>query len=91
MSDLISNNPVLNNSSSAPKTTGPREDQTTQASEAQASSQAQETQSMQSAFATIVYNRERDSNSNSGYRGVSKNDKFVNQQWTTNTTAVLAA
>jgi len=87
MSDLINNNPVINNTSSAPKTTGPREDQTTQATP----SQTQETQSSQSAFATLVYNPERDPNSNSGYRGVSKNDNFVNKEWTTNTTAVLAA
>lgn len=91
MSDLINNKPAINNTSSGPKTTGPREAQTTQGSEAQASSQAQETQSIQSAFATLVYNPERDPNSNSGYRGVSKNDKFVNKEWTTNTSAVLAA
>jgi hypothetical protein len=89
MSDLINNKPAINNTSSGPKTTGPREAQTTQASEAQASSQAQETQSIQSAFATLVYNRERDGNTS--YKGNSKNDNFVNKEWTTNTTAVLAA
>jgi len=89
MSDLISSNPAINNTSSTPKTTGPRESQTTQASEAQASSPAQETQSMQATFATIVCNNER--GPNAGYRGVSKNDIFVNKVWTTHTNAVLAA
>jgi hypothetical protein len=86
MSDLISNPATI---SQSVKSSGPRESQTTQASEAQASSQAQETQSIQSAFATLVYNHEREGNTS--YKGDSKKDKFANKEWTIHTNAVLAA
>jgi len=87
MSDLI-NNPVINNTSSTPKLTGPREDQTTQASEAQVSSPAQETQPLKANFATIVYNSERQSSN--GFMSQSRNDKTINKVWTSNTNAVAA-
>jgi hypothetical protein len=90
MSDLINNNQVINNTSSAPKTTGPREDQTTQAS---ASSQAQETQSAQ---ASSIYNTSSVSapnyfTTNYNFRTTESKNQHANSTWTTNTSAVLAA
>jgi hypothetical protein len=87
MSDLISNNPAP--ISPSVKSSGPREAQDSPSVEASPSSSAQEAQTMQATFATIVYNNER--GPNSGFKGVSKNDKFINNEWTTYTNAVLAA
>ena len=86
MSDLISNNPAPKNSSV--KSSVQREESPSVV-EASSSSQTQEAQPLQAAFATLVYNHEREGNTS--YRGDSKKDKFANKQWTTHTKAVLAA
>jgi hypothetical protein len=41
-----------------------------------------ETQNLESAFAAIVYNSERDNQG--GYRGASKNERYINQEWLNN-------
>jgi hypothetical protein len=49
---------------------------------------APQSQTLLSTLANIVKNNERESMKS--YKGSSRNDKFVNKEWTTNTSAVLA-
>lgn len=89
MSDLINNNPVINNTSSAPKTTGSREPQTTQATPSQ-------TQETQLAPASRINNTSSESapnylTTNYNFRTTESKNQNANSTWTTNTSAVLAA
>jgi hypothetical protein len=84
MTDLINNKQVINKTSSAPMTTGPREAPTTQAFE------AQETQSIQPAFASKVYST-LNKDGEPSYKGNSRNDTKINNIWKKFTKAEVLA
>ncbi|MEY3370122.1 MAG: hypothetical protein RLZZ361_792 [Cyanobacteriota bacterium] len=86
MSDLINNNNNINSTTSQVSHNNTIRESTNLNNDNEII--APQPQTLLSTLANIVKNNERESMKS--YKGSSRNDKFVNKEWTTNTSAVLA-
>jgi hypothetical protein len=82
-SEIRINSNTNNNGLTTPASSSPQaQSKTGSTAENSNTPHTAETQTLQSAFATIVYNNERDSHGS--YKGTSKNERYINQQWLDN-------